>query len=138
MPRLMLLSQLLLLFCCSLCLGAGAAAEHWGASLTGAAAMTLPGNVLGSLSIAMVATAALMLLGEWFTGMRWTALLVLFAAAAAAWLTFVTIPGCAGHLGGPGPGLGHLFRIRLTLWALAWFGTACWFARLAAAARADR
>lgn len=135
MPRLLLLSQVLLLFCCSLCLGAGAAAEHWGASLTGAAAMTVPGHVVGGLSIAMVATAALMLLGEWFTGMRWTALIVLLAVAAAAWLTFVAIPGHAGEAGGA---LGLLFRVRLALWALAWLGTTCWFARLAAAARADR
>lgn len=123
MPRLLLINNVLLFFCCSLLLGAGATSLYFHVPLE-----PLPGfgRVLSILAIVMLVTGLVMALTEWFTGIRWVPIVVLLALAAWVALPMFPLPPIDPE------------RIRAALWAVQWLAMMYWFCRLAAAARADR
>ena len=135
MPRLILLNNALLLLCCSILVGTAAAMLLLDLPLDPAGDEGAA-RLLTILAIAMLGAGLLMLLCEWFTGIRLVPILVLLALAAWAFLVF--------YLLHPARGGGDLARAENSayflagLWALQWAAMAYWFCRLASQARADR
>lgn len=121
MPRLVLLNNFLLFLACSILLGAGLSHLTLGIPLEPEAP-----RIMGTLAIAMLATALAMLLSEWFTGIRWVPIVVLLALAGWAALPMTSIAPADQD------------RIRLALVAVQWAAMMYWFGRLAAQGRADR
>lgn len=123
MPRLLLLNHALLFLCCSILLGAGLSlfcldpAPAWGAAAA---------RCLDILALIILVTGLIMLLSEWFTGIRWVPLVVLLALAGWTMLPILSVAADDRD------------RIRIALWAVQWAAMMYWFCRMAAAARADR
>jgi hypothetical protein len=122
MPKLVLLNNFLLFLACSILLGAGISLAL-GRPIAPAAA---PASMLTVLAIVMLVTGLVMLLSEWFTGIRIVPLIVLLALAG--WTALPLLP------------LGEAMRGRIAggLWTLQWAAMTYWHIRLAAQARADR
>lgn len=121
MPRLLLLNNVLLFLACSILLGAGLSHLTLGIPLEPEAP-----RILGALAIMMLATGLVMLLSEWFTGIRWVPIVVLLALAGWTVLPMTSIAAADQD------------RIRLALVAVQWLAMMYWFGRLAAEGRADR
>jgi hypothetical protein len=120
MPRLVLLNNVLLFLACSILLGAGLSLVL-GRPVAPAAA-----PMLTALAIVMLVTGLVMLLSEWFTGIRLVPLIVLLALAG--WTALPWLPMEQGDRD----------RITGALWTVQWAAMMCWFCRLAAQGRADR
>jgi hypothetical protein len=122
MPRLVLLNNVLLFLACSILLGSGISLVLQRPVAPAASVAPL----LTALAILMLVTGLVMLLSEWFTGIRFVPLVVLLALAA--WTALPLTP------------LGEADRDRITgaLWTVQWAAMMYWFCRLAAQARADR
>lgn len=122
MPRLVLLNNFLLFLACSILLGAGISLAL-GRPVTPVVAAA---PMLTVLAIVMLVTGLVMLLSEWFTGIRIVPLLVLLALAG--WTALPLLP------------LDQAVRERIAgaLWTLQWAAMMYWYCRLAAQARADR
>lgn len=135
MPRLILLNNALLLLCCSILVGIAAAMLLLDLPLD-PANYEAGGCLLTILAIAMLATGLLMLLSEWFTGIRLVPLVVLLALFAWALLAFYLLHPERG--GGDLARAGNAVYVLAGLWALQWAAMAYWFCRLASQARADR
>lgn len=122
MPRLVLLNNVLLFFACSLLLGAGISLVLQRPVVPLASAA----NLLNAVAILMLVTGLVMLLSEWFTGIRWVPLVVLLALGAWTALPFIALAPADRD------------RVAGALWVVQWAAMTYWFCRLAAAARADR
>jgi hypothetical protein len=122
MPRLVLLNNFLLFLACSILLGAGLSLALGRPAAPVAAAPPM----LNVVAIVMLVTGLVMLLSEWFTGIRIVPLIVLLALAG--WTALPLTP------------LGEAERDRIAgaLWTVQWAAMMYWYSRLAAQARADR
>lgn len=120
MPRLVLLNNVLLFLACSILLGAGLSLVLQ----RPVAPMAAP--VLTALAILMLVTGLVMLLSEWFTGIRIVPLIVLLALAG--WTALPLFP----------IGVAERDRIAGALWTVQWAAMMYWYCRMAAQARADR
>jgi hypothetical protein len=158
MPRALLLNHVILFLCCSVYLGAGVSLVLFHFPLEPRLApdnyhlvfvdpVTNAARFFTGMTIVMLATGAVMLLTEWFTGIRWVPALVLIALIASIALTmFVIMPLnrelAAGILDGARLKLvfarwANLNRLRAALWAVEWGAMMYWFYRLAWQSRAD-
>lgn len=122
MPRLVLLNNFLLFLACSILLGAGLSLALGRPAAPVAAAAPM----LTILAVVMLVTGLVMLLSEWFTGIRLVPLIVLLALAG--WTALPWLPMEQGDRD----------RIAGALWTLQWAAMMYWYGRLAAQARADR
>jgi hypothetical protein len=120
MPRLVLLNNVLLFLACSILLGAGISLV-----LQRPVASAAP-PMLTALAIVMLVTGLVMLLSEWFTGIRIVPLIVLIALAG--WTALPWLPLDQAVRG----------RIAGALWTVQWAAMMVWFCTLSAQARADR
>ncbi len=159
MPRLLLLNNALLMLCCSIYLGTGVNLIFF--QIPGEAALT-PDNYqlvfVGPvqratefftwMTIVMLITGSIMLVTEWFSGLRWVPVVVLGATIAATLLTTQVLFTYNDQLslGITDPAeLTAVFskwtsanRIRVLLWVVEWTAMMAYFYCLALRARADR
>jgi hypothetical protein len=122
MPRLVLLNNFLLFLACSILLGAGLSLAL-GRPITPVVAAP---PMLTVLAIVMLVTGLVMLLSEWFTGIRIVPLVVLLALAGWTALPLTPLEPAVRE------------RIAGALWTVQWLAMMYWYCRLAAQARADR
>lgn len=159
MPKPLLLNHVILFLCCSIYLGTGVSLVFFQFPLE---PQLNPDNYylvfvepvanatrfFTYMTVVMLVTGLVMLLSEWFTGIRWVPLLVLTALIASTILTIYFIfpynRELAGHITDPerlrfvfGRWAG-LNRIRVALWAVEWAAMMYWFYRMAWQGRADR
>jgi hypothetical protein len=159
MPRPLLLNHVLLFLCCSIYLGTGASLVLFQFPLE---PMLTPDNYMmifvepvhnatdffTYMTILMLVLATVMLVTEWFTGIKWVPIIVLAALIASTVLTIVFIFPYNDELyaGIRDPErLRYMFhkwanlnRIRTSLWVVMWMAMMYWFYRMAWLARADR
>lgn len=160
MPRLLLLNHIVLLACCSIYLGTGLSLVLFqfplepkltvdSYYLVFVEPVTLATRFFTWMTIVMLATGFVMLVSEWFTGIRWVPVIVLAAIGAATLVTVLDIipnynDRLAAHVTDPKElrtllaGWMQLNRLRVGLWTLAWGAMAWWFYVMAWKARADR
>ncbi len=160
MPRTILLTNVLLLLGASIHLGAGLllvfgtappeaalSAEVYRALFSAQASAT--SGIFAWISLAMLACAVLMLLSEWFSGLRFVPVVVLAAIVAAMLATRALalpldrslaagVADPAQHLRPLLERMASLNRIRLALSATEWTAMAYWFYRMALKARGNR
>jgi len=96
----------------------------------------------------MLICAAIMLVTEWFSGLRWVPVVVLLGVIAATALTIlIIIPRnneLAAHVADPARlkvvfhEWANMNRVRVSLWVIQWAAMAYWFYRMALRARANR
>jgi hypothetical protein len=158
MPRSLLLNHAILFLCCSIYLGTGISLVFFQFPLEPQLtpdnyALTFVEPVIRAtqfftwMTIVMLATALVMLISEWFTGIRWVPVVVLLGIIAATVLTvYVIFPyNQRLYAGIHDPAeFKHVFhewarlnRIRVALWAVQWLAMMYWFYRLAGSARSD-
>ena len=160
MPRLLLLNHVVLLACCSIYLGTGISLVFFQFPLEPRLTVdnyylifvepvTLATRFFTVMTIVMLVTGFVMLVTEWFTGIRWVPLVVLAAIGAATLVTVLLIipqynDRLAAHVTDPVElrrllhGWMQLNRLRVALWTVAWLAMAWWFYAMAWKARADR
>lgn len=160
MPRLLLLNHVTLLACCSIYLGTGVSLVFFQFPLEPKMTVdnyylifvepvTLATHFFTWMTIVMLTTGFVMLVTEWFTGIRWVPLVVLVTIGTATLVTvLVIIPNynyrLAQHVADTAElrvlleGWMALNRLRVVLWAVAWAAIAYWFYAMAWKARADR
>jgi hypothetical protein len=159
MPRLLLLNHVVLFLCCSIYIGTGVSLvffqfpveprltpENYAMMFVEPVAYAT--QFFTYMSIVMLVTGSVMLLTEWFTGIRWVPIVVLAAIIASTALTILFIFPYNKELnaGISDPErLKYVFakwadlnRIRVSLWTIAWAAMMFWFYRMAWLARADR
>jgi hypothetical protein len=159
MPRLLLLNDVFLLMCASIYLGTGISLVFF--QLPIEPNLTIDNYYLifivpvqnatrffTYMTILMLISGAIMLVTEWFSGLRWVPIVVLLAVIAATLLTEIYIfplnKELEAHVTDPAR-LKVLFgqwattnRIRASLWAVQWAAMAYWFYCMERDARADR
>ena len=159
MPRSLLLNNAILMLCCSIYLGTGVTLVFFQLPLEPLLTpdsyylvfvkpVQLATQFFTWMTVVMLVTGFIMLLGEWFNGIRWVPLVVLGAVIASTALTILLIFDLNARLaeGVTDPAelkvlLGtwsDYNRIRAALWAVQWLAMMVWFYRLAQQARADR
>lgn len=159
MPRSLLLNNAILMLCCSIYLGTGVTLVFFQLPLEPLLTpdsyylvfvkpVQLATQFFTWMTVVMLVTGFIMLLSEWFNGIRWVPLVVLGAVIASTALTILLIFDLNARLaeGVTDPAelkvlLGtwsDYNRIRAALWAVAWLAMMVWFYRLAQQARADR
>ena len=159
MPRSLLLNNAILMLCCSIYLGTGVTLVFFQLPLEPLLTpdsyylvfvkpVQLATQFFTWMTVVMLVTGFIMLIGEWFSGIRWVPLVVLAAVIASTALTILLIFDLNARLaeGVTDPAelkvlLGtwsDYNRIRAALWAVAWLAMMVWFYRLAQQARADR
>lgn len=159
MPRLLALNHVILLLCCSIYIGTGVSLVFFQFPLEPKLTidnyyLVFVEPVTGAtrfftyMTIAMLVCAVVMLATEWFSGLRWVPVVVLFAIVAATLLTTQSIIPLNDELAGRIPDpvrlkvvLGKwmtLNRIRVVLWFVQWSAMAYWFYRMTLKARSDR
>lgn len=159
MPRSLLLNNAILMLCCSIYLGTGVTLVFFQLPLEPVLTpdnyylvfvkpVQLATQFFTWMTGVMMATGFFMLIGEWFSGIRWVPVIVLTAVIAATALTVFAIFDLNRELaaGVSDPDrlkvLLHTWcdynRIRAALWSVQWLAMAYWFYRLAQQARADR
>ena len=159
MPRSLLLNNAILMLCCSIYLGTGVTLVFFQLPLEPMLTpdsyylvfvkpVQLATQFFTWMTVVMLVTGFIMLLGEWFSGIRWVPLVVLAAVIASTALTILLIFDLNARLaeGVTDPAelkvlLGtwsDYNRIRAALWAVQWLAMMVWFYRLAQQARADR
>lgn len=159
MPRLLALNNAVLFLCCSIYLGTGVSLIFFQFPVE---PQLTPDNYylifvdpvrratefFTLMTLVMLATGALMLATEWFSGMRWVPVLVLGALIAS---TLLTLYGIFPHNKALAAGIydprqlaetfaawANLNRIRVSLWCVQWTAMMIYFYNLAVQARADR
>lgn len=158
MPRSLLLNHAILFLCCSIYLGTGVSLVFFQFPVEPQLtpdnyALIFVGPVIRAtqfftwMTIVMLITALIMLLSEWFTGIRWVPVVVLLGIIAATLLTvYAIIPYNERLYAGihDARELQHVFhewarlnRIRVALWAVQWLAMMYWFYRQAWTARSD-
>jgi MFS superfamily sulfate permease-like transporter len=159
MPRLLALNHIILLLCCSIYIGTGVTLVFFQSPL--APQLTVDNYYLmfvepvtratrffTYMTILMLICAVVMVVTEWFSGLRWVPVVVLLAIVAATVLTMlVLIPlnnELAAHVTDPAR-LKVVFRewtimnrVRASLWFVEWAAMAYWFYRMTLRARGDR
>jgi len=159
MPRPLLLNHVVLFLCCSIYLGTGISLIFFQLPLEPKLtpdnyAMIFVEPVTNAtrfftwMTVVMLVTGLVMLLSEWFTGIKWVPAVVLLALAGSTLLTiFFIIPynqELAAGITDPvrlREVFGHwadLNRLRVSLWAVEWAAMMYWFYRMALESRADR
>lgn len=159
MPRPLLLNNVVLFLCCSIYLGTGVSLVFFQLPLEPRLtpdnyAMIFVEPIANATQfftvtvIIMLVTGLVMLLSEWFTGIRWVPIVVLLALAAASYTTVYLVFPYNDELraGITDPErLRYVFsrwaaftRLRLVFWAIEWASMMYWFYRMALQARADR
>ncbi|MCX7899198.1 MAG: hypothetical protein N2444_03800 [Methylocystis sp.] len=159
MPRLLILNNAILFLCCSIYLGTGVSLVFFQFPLE--PKLTIDNYYMifvepvasatqffTYMSIVMLVTGLIMLVTEWFSGLKWAPIIVLLALIASTALTIIFIfphnqkltEGIAdpAQLKETFAAWAHLNRIRVSLWAVEWFAMMYYFAALAYKARADR
>ena len=159
MPRLLLLNNVFLLMCASIYLGTGASLVFFQLPLE--PKLTVANYYLmfvepteratqffTYMTILMLISGTIMLVTEWFTGIRWVPVAVLLAVIAATLLTEFYIFPLNKELGAHVTDAARLKvvfaewtrlnRIRAAIWAVEWAAMAYWFYRMALQARSDR
>ena len=159
MPRSLLINHCILFTCCSIYLGTGISMVFFQMPLE--PKLTVDNYALvfvepvanatrffTYMTIVMLITGFVMLVTEWFTGLRWVPIFVLLAVIAATLLTiYVQFPynkeltdgiHDPEHLKVVLSGWASMNRIRVSLWVVEWLAMMYWFYRLAFLARADR
>lgn len=159
MPRSLLLNHAVLFLCCSIYLGTGVSLVFFQLPLEPKLtpdnyAMIFVEPVANAtefftwMTLVMLVTAGIMLVTEWFSGIRWVPIVVILGIIAATLLTIFFIFDYNQELsdGVTDPERlkvvigrwGTLNRIRVSLWAVEWLAIMYWFYRMAFLARADR
>lgn len=159
MPRTILLNNCLLFLCCSIYLGTGVSLAFFqfplepqltveNYQLVLMQPVILATKFFTYMTIVMLVTATIMLVSEWFSGIRWIPAIVLLLIIAATALTVFGIFDVNKTLndGVDDPEalrllLGQWIQlnwIRISLWALQWLAMMYWFCSLAFKARSDR
>lgn len=159
MPRSLLLNNAILMLCCSIYLGTGVTLVFFQLPLEPMLTpdsyylvfvkpVQLATQFFTWMTVVMLVTGVIMLLGEWFSGIRWVPVVVLAGVIASTALTILLIFDLNARLaeGVTDPDeLKALLRtwsgynrIRASLWAVQWLAMMVWFYRLAQQARADR
>jgi Domain of unknown function (DUF1772) len=159
MPRLLLLNHVVLFLCCSIYIGTGVSLvffqfplepkltpENYAMIFVEPVAYAT--QFFTYMTIVMLVTGSVMLLTEWFTGIRWVPIVVLLAIIASTALTILFIfpynkelndgisdPERLKYVFAKWAGLN---RIRVSLWTVSWVAMMYWFYRMAYLARADR
>jgi hypothetical protein len=159
MPRLLLLNHVVLLLCCSIYVGTGVSLVFFQFPLE--PKLTIDNYYLmfvepvsaathffTYMTIVMLICAAIMLVTEWFSGLRWVPVVVLLGVIAATALTIlIIIPRnneLAAHVADPARlkvvfhEWANMNRVRVSLWVIQWAAMAYWFYRMALRARANR
>ena len=159
MPRTILLNNCLLFLCCSIYLGIGVSLVFFqfpvapdltpeNYKLVFVKPVFHATDFLTPMTIVIYVTAFVMLMSEWFVGIRWVPIFVLVTITAATLLTVyglfdinnemkagVTDPDRLQALLAKWMGLN---RIRVSIWALQWLSMMYWFYQMAFKARSDR
>ena len=159
MPRSLLFNNAILMLCCSIYLGTGVTLVFFQLPLEPVLTpdsyylvfvkpVQLATQFFTWMTVVMLVTGLIMLVGEWFSGIRWVPVVVLAAVIASTALTVLAIFDLNRELaaGVSDPvrlkALLHTWsgynRVRAALWAVAWLAMMVWFYRLAQQARADR
>lgn len=159
MPRALLINHVLLLLFCSIYLGTGVSLVFFQFPLEPKLTVdnyymifvepvTAATRFFTYMTIAMLITATIMLVTEWFSGLRWVPVVVLLGVVAATVLTMIIIIPLNKELaaGVTDPARlkvvfhewANMNRIRVSLWAVQWAAMAYWFYRMALKARSDR
>ena len=137
MPRLLVLNHVLLLLFCSIYLGTGVSLVFFqfpiepkltvdNYYLMFVEPVTNATRFFTYMTILMLITGVIMLITEWFSGLRWVPVVVLLGVTDPARLKMVF-----GQWA-------NMNRVRVALWAIQWAAMAYWFYRMALQARADR
>lgn len=158
MPRFLLLNHVILFLCCSIYLGTGVSMVFFqfplepkltpdNYAMIFVEPVALATQFFTYMTLVMLVTAFIMLVTEWFSGIRWVPVVVLLAVVAATLLTIFYIFDYNHELtaGITDPErLKYVFhhwaalnRIRVSLWAVEWLAMMYWFYRMAFKARAD-
>lgn len=159
MPRLLLLNNTVLMLCCAIYLGTGVSLvffqfpvepdltlENYNLIFVGPVQRATA--FFTTMTLVMLITGLIMLLTEWFSGMRWVPVVVLAALIASTLLTtqyiFAYNDRLAAGISDPAE-LAQVFakwatlnRIRVALWVVEWGAMMAYFYTLALKARADR
>ena len=159
MPKTLLLNHVILFLCCSIYLGTGISLIFFQLPLE---PKLTPDNYylifvepvenatrfFTWMTIVMLVSVMIMLLTEWFTGIRWVPVVVLLSLIASTALTIFFIFDYNRELasGVTDPERlrwvfakwADLNRLRAALWALQWAAMMYWFYRLAQRARAQQ
>jgi hypothetical protein len=159
MPRLLVLNHVLLLLFCSIYLGTGVSLIFFQLPLEPKLTVdnyhlmfvepvTNATRFFTYMTILMLITGVIMLITEWFSGLRWVPVVVLLGVILATVLTMVVIIPLNKELaaGVTDPARlkvvfgqwANMNRVRVALWAIQWAAMAYWFYRMALQARADR
>lgn len=159
MPRLLVLNHVLLLLCCSIYLGTGFSLVFFqfpiepnltvdNYHMIFVEPVTAATRFFTYMTIVMLICAAIMLVTEWFSGLRWVPVVVLLGVIVATVLTMVVIIPLNKELaaGVTDPARlkivfhdwANMNRVRVSLWAIQWAAMAYWFYRMALQARSDR
>jgi hypothetical protein len=159
MPRLLLLNNAILFLCCSIYLGTGVSLIFFQLPLE--PQLTVDNYYLvfvepvdnatrffTYMTVLMLVTGFIMLVTEWFSGLRWVPVIVLAAVIASTLTTvFLIFPHNEAlrngitdpaELAATFSTWASLTRVRGSLWILMWGAMMYYFARLAFEARADR
>lgn len=159
MPKTLLLNHVILFLCCSIYLGTGISLVFFQLPLE---PQLTPDNYylifvepvenatrfFTWMTIVMLVTALIMLVTEWFTGIRWVPAVVLIALIASTVLTIFFIFDYNRELasGVTDPDRlrwvfakwADLNRLRAALWGVEWAAMMYWFYRLAQRARSQQ
>ncbi len=159
MPRLLILNNAILFLCCSIYLGTGVSLVFFQFPLE--PKLTIDNYYMifvepvanatqffTYMTIVMLVTGVIMLVTEWFSGLRLTPIIVLLALIASTVLTIVFIfphnQKLTDGISDPAQlketfaAWANLNRVRASLWAVEWLAMMYYFAALAFKARADR
>lgn len=159
MPRLLIANNVILFLCCSIYLGTGVSLVFFQFPLE---PKLTPDNYylifvepvaratefFTYMTIVMLVTGVIMLVTEWFSGLRWVPVLVLGMVVAS---TLLTVYGIFEHNEALANGIedpdelartfaawAQLNRVRVSMWCIEWAGMMYYFYNLALKARADR
>jgi MFS superfamily sulfate permease-like transporter len=159
MPRLLVLNNAVLFLCCAIYLGTGVSLVFFqfplepkltvdNYRLIFVEPVTNATRFFTYMTIVMLFAAAIMLVTEWFSGLRWVPTIVLLAVVASTLLTLIWILPLndrlakgiadANELKTTFSSWASLNRVRVSLWAVQWTAMMYYFYNLAVAARADR
>lgn len=159
MPRLLVLNNALLFLCCSIYLGTGVSLVFFQFPLE--PRLTVDNYYLifvepvdnatrffTYMTVVMLITGFIMLITEWFSGLKWVPVIVLVALIASTLTTiFLIFPhnealrngiSDPAELAATFSKWASLNRARVSLWVIMWLAMMYYFVRLAYEARADR
>ena len=159
MPRTLLINHCILFLCCSIYLGTGVSLVFFQFPLEPKLTpdnyylmfvepVTNATRFFTYMTVVMLVTGFIMLVTEWFTGLRWVPAVVLLGIVVATLLTIYFIFPYNDELA---KGIrdperlkivfakwASMNRIRVSLWTVQWAAMMYWLYRMAFQARADR